>query len=153
MWPLIGLYISTNLAGTVPLPGVTDLLRRAEESGLSCAVASSSRRESVEPYLHQYGIHEKFRAIVTREDAEHPKPAPDLYRNALRILAVRPDEAVALEDSLPGAKAALAAGMRCIGVPSLLTRHLEFPGGVTSLNSLAELDVDHLCKKGFPHEQ
>ena len=58
-----------------------------------------------------------FDAITTADEAE-PKPAPDLYLLSCERLSVDPAQAVALEDSLFGVRAAKAAGMTCIGVPS-----------------------------------
>jgi HAD superfamily hydrolase (TIGR01509 family) len=58
-----------------------------------------------------------FEAIVTADDVENPKPAPDLYLLACERLGVAPDEALALEDSPSGVAAAKAAGLTCIAVP------------------------------------
>ena len=101
---------------SVPLPGVIELLDQAAAHGLRCAVASSSARESVLPYLRQYGILDRFAHVVTRDAVAHAKPAPDLYLEALSRLRLSPHEALAFEDSLPGLKAARAAGLRCVVV-------------------------------------
>ena len=59
------------------------------------------------------------------------KPAPDLYLHAARCLGVDPAACVEIEDSAPGAQAARAAGMRCMGYaphgasPALLTAGAE----------------------------
>jgi beta-phosphoglucomutase-like phosphatase (HAD superfamily) len=66
-----------------------------------------------------------FVAAVTVEDVESPKPAPDLYLRACELLAVRPADAVALEDSPPGVASARAAGLYVIGIPSVAGVTLE----------------------------
>ncbi|NHO17897.1 HAD-IA family hydrolase [Acetobacter oeni] len=78
---------------------------------LPLAVASSGSREVVEASLAAIGLLDVFSAIVTIEDVEHPKPAPDIYLLAARKLGVDPRLCVVFEDSHEGLKAARAAGM------------------------------------------
>jgi hypothetical protein len=59
----------------------------------------------------------RFQAVVSAEDVEHPKPAPDIYLEACRRLGFEPGRCAALEDSPTGVTAAVAAGMYVIGVP------------------------------------
>ena len=66
-----------------------------------------------------------FGAIVSADDVDRPKPAPDVYLEACRRLGADPADAVALEDTATGLAAARAAGMRTIGVPSVSTAALE----------------------------
>jgi beta-phosphoglucomutase-like phosphatase (HAD superfamily) len=57
---------------------------------------------------------------VTGSDVVHSKPAPDIYLLAAERLGVAPEHCVVLEDSVPGVRAALAAGMTPIQVPDLV---------------------------------
>lgn len=113
---------------SVPLPGVTDLLDQAAACGLRCAVASSSRQESVVPYLRQFGLLDHFAHVITREAVRNAKPAPDLYLEALSRLELSPHETLAFEDSAPGLKAARAAGLRCIVVPGPAAGNVDLSG-------------------------
>ncbi len=81
-------------------------------------VASSSNRPIIELVLERSGLRACFDAIVSSEEVEHGKPAPDVYLAAARQLDVEPDDCVAVEDSTNGIKAAVAAGMRTIAVPN-----------------------------------
>jgi len=83
---------------------------------LPLAVASSGSREVVEASLRQAGVLPLFDAVVTVEDIEHPKPAPDIYLAAAKKLGVAPAECVVLEDSAQGMEAARRAGMTVIDV-------------------------------------
>jgi HAD superfamily hydrolase (TIGR01509 family) len=85
-------------------------------------VASSSNRPIIELVLDRSGLAECFAAVVSSEEVEHGKPAPDVYLAVARQLGVDPAACVAIEDSTNGIKAALAAGMRTIAVPNR-----EFP--------------------------
>lgn len=46
---------------------------------------------------------------------DHGKPAPDLFLHAAGQMGVTPSECIVIEDSLPGAEAAVAAGMTALG--------------------------------------
>jgi beta-phosphoglucomutase-like phosphatase (HAD superfamily) len=84
-------------------------------------LATNSGREFATRALRGAGLLDSFDAVVSAEDVERPKPAPDVYLAAAAALGADPADCVALEDSETGVEAALAAGMVVIGVPS-------FPG-------------------------
>jgi HAD superfamily hydrolase (TIGR01509 family) len=126
------------------------LLRHAVETVRELAarwplgVASSSNRPIVELVLERAGVRSCFDAIVSSEEVEHGKPAPDVYIAAARQLRVEPGYCVAVEDSTNGIKAAVAAGMRTIAVPN---RQLPPADDVLNtaaviVSSLAEVTVD-----------
>ena len=79
-------------------------------------VASNGSRETVEATLKAALIPEVFDAVVTFEAPLRPKPAPDIYLRACELLRVAPADAIALEDSLPGARSASMAGLMVVGV-------------------------------------
>ena len=89
--------------------------RHLAESGLPLAVATSSSRRHLEAVL-DLGLRELFSATVAADDTDEHKPAPAPYLLASRLLGVRPDRAVAVEDSPVGVAAARAAGMVVVGV-------------------------------------
>ncbi|BCK77070.1 hydrolase [Acetobacter aceti NRIC 0242] len=98
------------------LPGVKQnvpvvALVREWAGRLPRAVASSGSREVVEASLAAIGLLEVFDAIVTIEDVERPKPAPDIYLLAAKRLGVKPSGCLVFEDSTEGLEAAHAAGM------------------------------------------
>jgi HAD superfamily hydrolase (TIGR01509 family) len=74
------------------------------------ALASSSNLELA-------GLRRHFRAVVSSEEVERGKPAPDVYLEAARRLGVDPGRCAAVEDSTNGLLSAHAAGMRVIAVP------------------------------------
>lgn len=128
-------------------PGVLDLLDAADAAGLKLGLASSSSRRWVLPWLEQHNLLARFVCVRTRDDVAQPKPAPDLYLSAAACLGVAPAECVALEDSAHGLSAALAAGIRCIVVPTVVTSSLEFSGASLRLRSLAELPLERLLER------
>ncbi len=69
--------------------------------------------------LGDAGLLDRFQVVISAEEVEHGKPAPDLFLAAARRLGAEPADCVVIEDSDPGVRAAHAAGMRCIAVPYL----------------------------------
>ncbi|RIX60219.1 HAD family hydrolase [Paenibacillus nanensis] len=128
--------------------GVLELLSQAREAGLRIGLASSSSRIWIDKHLDELGLKEHFEAIKTSDDVTNVKPDPELYRKALEELGVAPEEAVAVEDSPNGARAAAAAGMTCIVVPNELTGLLSFDPGDAYIRaaSLTHIDFDALVK-------
>jgi beta-phosphoglucomutase-like phosphatase (HAD superfamily) len=96
-------------------------------------LASSSNRPLIEAVLEVTGLAPLFRATVSSEEVERGKPAPDVYLEAARRLAVEPRRCAAVEDSHSGIRAAKAAGMRVVAVPNP-----SYPPGD---EALAEADV------------
>jgi HAD superfamily hydrolase (TIGR01509 family) len=82
------------------------------------AVASNGPRELVDLLLREVGLASCFVAVVTAAEVSEAKPAPDVYLEACRRLAVGPADAAALEDSATGAAAARAAGLHVVAIPS-----------------------------------
>jgi HAD superfamily hydrolase (TIGR01509 family) len=115
---MIGLMHQRVLRQVDARPGAVELvegLRRLD--GVQLGLASNSPRFLVDDALATAGLADAFEAIVTADDVEHAKPAPDIYLLACERLGVSPSEALALEDSASGVAAAKAAGLTCIAVP------------------------------------
>lgn len=97
-------------------PGVKSLLKRLREMGIKVAVASSSKNaETVLGLLH---IQDAFDTVVDGTMVKNAKPDPEIFLLAARNLEVDPAECIVFEDAAAGVEAALAAGMKCIGVGS-----------------------------------
>jgi beta-phosphoglucomutase-like phosphatase (HAD superfamily) len=120
---------------------VRELLDLALESGWRTGIGTGSGLPFVAPRLERLGVLDRFDAIVTRADVERGKPFPDIYLELARRLDVDPADCVVLEDSAPGCEAALAAGMRVIACPSVVTAHCELPDGVERVASLLEVEL------------
>ena len=133
--------VRAEYAGPIPLrPGATDLLAGLR-GRVPLGVASNTPRFLVVAGLESAGLAPTFDAVVSADDVPHPKPAPDIYREACRRLAVSPAAAVALEDSPTGVASARAAGLTVIGVPE--SPGVKLPGVervVASLKDLLPLD-------------
>lgn len=138
-------YVAEILKDRDPMPGVRERVLEAHEHGISCAVASSSTHEWVDGWLKKLGLFDFFENITCLEDTGKVKPDPSLFLHAAKKLSVDPQNAVVLEDSLNGLRAAHAAEMRCVVVPCAVTRHLVFPGAWKQLRSLEDATTLELC--------
>jgi HAD superfamily hydrolase (TIGR01509 family) len=107
-------------AGLPLKPGILELLAELEQRNIPRAVVTSTRRERAIQKLERCGLLPHFDTVVTGSDVVHAKPAPDIYLLAAERLRVAPARCVVLEDSVPGVRAALAAGMTPIQVPDLV---------------------------------
>ena len=114
------------------VPGAKEAVERMAERW-PLALASSSNRELIVLALGLLGVADRFQATVSSEEVARGKPAPDVYLEAARRLAVDPNRAAAVEDSHNGIRSAKAAGMRVISIPNR-----RFPPGE---DALAEADL------------
>jgi beta-phosphoglucomutase family hydrolase len=82
------------------------------------AVASGGPREIVKRSLELSGLAPLFKVVVSADDVVHGKPSPDMFLLAAKLLGVEPTRCLVFEDAEPGMRAAEAAGMKYVRVPS-----------------------------------
>lgn len=100
-------------------PGLYELLTYLKREGYKLAVASSTKRHTVERHLTSTNVRSCFDVVITGDMVEKSKPEPDIYLRAAEELGVKPEDCCALEDSRNGLLSAHAAGMQVIMVPDL----------------------------------
>jgi HAD superfamily hydrolase (TIGR01509 family) len=128
--------------GIGPRPGARELVEALVGRGLPVAVATNSRRVLAELALSTAGLGGLLETMVCAEDVSDPKPAPEPYLAACRLLGVEPEASVGLEDSPVGVASAKAAGLWVIGCPSFPGTRLA--GADAVVGGLAEVDVSGL---------
>jgi HAD superfamily hydrolase (TIGR01509 family) len=99
------------------MPGAHDALRAVTALGLPFRVASNSSHQEMQAKFTTTGLD----ALIadrrhSANDVPRGKPAPDVFLHAAAAEGVPPAACVVIEDSIPGATAALAAGMTVIGL-------------------------------------
>lgn len=131
---------------TVPQPGVEHALALASGLGVPLALASSSPAAVIDAALDHLGWRAVFAVVESAEHLPRGKPDPGVYLAAAGRLGVDPGACTAVEDSPNGARAAKAAGMRCVAVPA--AEHRDEVAGVADvvLASLASLRTEHLLR-------
>lgn len=122
------------------LPGVLELFDSLAEAGVPLAVASSSPMDWVGTHLRERGLWPRFAAVCSGDQVPRTKPDPAVYLLACERLGVAPARAVAIEDSIHGVRAARAAGMAAVAVPSSMTSDMDFSHAHLRVHSCTELD-------------
>jgi beta-phosphoglucomutase len=97
-------------------PGVKELIREIQLNGIKVALASSSK--NADTVLNLLNIKNYFNAIVDGTMITHTKPDPEIFLLAAKKLNMPVSSCLVFEDADAGVEAALAAGMKCIGVGS-----------------------------------
>jgi putative hydrolase of the HAD superfamily len=121
--------------------GIDAWLTQARDSGLRCAVASSSTEQWVTGMLARVGRLDAFTVLAFGDEVPSPKPAPDVYRLALDRLRLDPAQAIAVEDTPHGVAAARAAGLACIAIPNPFADPSHFTAANLVLTSAADLPL------------
>jgi HAD superfamily hydrolase (TIGR01509 family) len=131
-------------------PGIVELIDGARAAGIKVGVASSSTSDWVGGHLARLGILDRFDCLRCRDHVASAKPAPDLYLAVLECLAVKPEEAVAIEDSPHGITAAKLAGLWCVAIPNAITSRLDLTQSDLVVPSLAGVTLADLLGKLKP---
>lgn len=114
------LRVERELQTHVPIKaGVSEILRYFKQRGVKIAVASSSKRETVKSNLNQVGILSYFDAVVSGDQVEHGKPAPDIFLLAAQQIGCAPEDCYVFEDGTNGIRAGAAAGCATVMIPDL----------------------------------
>jgi beta-phosphoglucomutase len=108
---------------TALVPGVREFLERHRD--LALGVATNAEAPNVDFVLDAAGLRSYFRSIVNGHQVTHAKPHPEIYLHVAHSLGIPAENCVVFEDSYAGVEAALAAGMRVVGIT---TTHSDLPG-------------------------
>ena len=98
-----------------PIHGIVPLLNMLKESELKMSVASSSSYDFVHMVLDKLQIAEYFDIVVSGEDMQKSKPAPDIFLATVEKHGCSVEECVVIEDSQNGVLAAKTANIKCVG--------------------------------------
>lgn len=117
------------------LPGAMDTLRTLREKGIKIAIGSSSRNTPI--ILRQIGLDTYFDAVADGNAISRSKPDPEVFLLAGSLLGLAPENCLVVEDADAGVEAALAGGMRVLGVGGAAKN----PKATFAVESLAQLDI------------
>jgi len=112
------LRFAEMLPHTELIEPVIAFARARAAEGRPVSVASGGLRHIVRDTLRVHGLTELFPVVVTVDDVAHGKPAPDTFLLAAEKMGVSPERCLVFEDAELGLRAAEAAGMRWVEVPS-----------------------------------
>lgn len=111
------IYASITPGKLSPLPGSREFIDKCIRKGLKIALASSADRVKIDINLRETGIPASlFQAIVNGLDVERKKPFPDIYLAAGKLINLKPEDCLVVEDAVSGVEAAKRAGCKCLAV-------------------------------------
>ena len=131
------------------LPGLEVFLNTLRKAGIRTGLATAADRGNIDFTLDALGIREQFDVIVGAEEVSKGKPDPEVFLVTAQLLGVDPAECAAFEDSNPGIRAALAAGMRVVG---LATTHTNDELSIFPLHAIIN-DYNVSDPVGFLNQQ
>ena len=135
-----------QLTADAILPGAMETLHALRERGIKLAIGSSSRNTPI--ILRQIGLSEYFDAVADGNQITRSKPDPEVFLLAARLLGVEPSCCLVVEDALAGVEAALAGGMRALGVGSAARE----PSATYCAQSLAHVDIKAILRDAEQEE-
>jgi beta-phosphoglucomutase len=118
------------------LPGVANLLKKAKQYGLSIGLGSSSKNAPL--ILELLQITSYFDVVMDGNNTSSPKPSPDVFLSGAQQLGLKPFECLVFEDALAGVQAALAGGMKVIGIGTAQ----NLPGANVVVAGLHEVSIE-----------
>ena len=133
-----------------PLPGACELIAALKDRGLGVWFATSAKPEELEHTMKALRAEDLIDDIVSSADVGEGKPEPDVFEVTLKKAGVRPDEAIALGDTIWDIEAAERCGVKTAAVltgGAFGRDELERAGAIAVYRDCAEA-----LKQGFPEK-
>ncbi len=99
-----------------------ELFHRLYQDNITVVLATMSHLPEARKVTETMGVYDKFNLVLTRDDVENGKPAPDIYIKAKETLGLESRECLVIEDSVNGIRAAQNADMPVFAVTNSITR-------------------------------
>lgn len=136
-------YTAMLREGQIPLrPGIKQLIQDARAAGITLAIATTTSPENVSTLL-EVGLGKDWAGYFAvngcGDIVPQKKPAPDIYFWVLDKLKLAPQDCIALEDSVNGLRASLAAGIKTYITVNHYTRNQDFTGAAGVFEDLGDL--------------
>lgn len=96
--------------------GAEEFLNALLDEGIPVALATSNSRHLVESSIERHEVFNRLYAIVTADEIQNGKPAPDVYIEAAKKIGIAPSDCLVFEDVIQGVRAGNAAGARVIAI-------------------------------------
>jgi len=139
-----GVY-KQRVAEKTPIAEATvRLVKLLADNEIPLGIVTGAQRDDVLAVLAGTTAGELFGVLIAEEDVSNGKPHPEGFLTAARLLHRRPGDVLVFEDSVPGVRAALAAGMHCVAVASEPGTELDATASAIVSELSAELVKDAL---------
>lgn len=145
VWDDVHVWIDESLRNHVPKKkGLDHLLKYLKSHGYKTIVATSSSRSRVDEILKNAEITEYFDDSICGDEVKKGKPNPEIFLTACQKLGVQPEEAIVLEDSEAGIRAAFDGHIDVICVPDMKYPEPEYECQITKVVDSLDSVIDYL---------
>jgi HAD superfamily hydrolase (TIGR01509 family) len=126
--------------GSKPMSEVENLLKKIKESNLKLALCSGAKMWMIKIILDRFQWHDYFEVVVSADHVGYlGKPNPEIYLHTARLLNVPPANCLVFEDAENGVKAAIDAGMSCVGYKD---SRFDLPADLSAANFVVNSFAD-----------
>jgi beta-phosphoglucomutase len=126
-------YISKMTPDEI-LPGSLDFINELKNAGIKTALGSASKNTPL--ILKRVGMENLFDTVADGNIVKKAKPDPEVFLVAARMMNIEPRQCIVFEDAVAGVRAALNAGMLCVGIgsPEILQEAHAVVSGLDKMN-------------------
>ncbi|MGA0556594.1 HAD family hydrolase [Larkinella sp. VNQ87] len=110
------LFRALYLPEIKPVDGLPEFLQLLRKTGILTAVGTSAPAENLDFVMDALQLRPYFDVLLDESKVSRPKPDPEIYRKAMELLGVEPQQSIIFEDSTTGIRAAKAAGAYVVGL-------------------------------------
>jgi len=126
--------------GISTIPHALDFVAWIRSNKLKTALATSSRNMKMKLVLERTGLLPFFDVLVSGDEVQNGKPAPDIFLMAAERLGIEPAQCLVVEDAVNGVLAAKQAGMQCVAITTTHAAELLHSADAdVVVNSFAQL--------------
>ena len=137
-------YIFENDKEFKLIDGVLDLIKDYIRNGLVLVLASSASMVTINNIFKRFNLDKYFTAKLSGADLHASKPHPEIFIKAAESSGFKKDECIVIEDSTNGIKAAIAAGIYCIGFDSIHSKNQDYSEADLIVKDLSLIKYDKI---------
>jgi len=123
------------------ISGVYDLIVDLHQNDIELILASSASKGTIERVFNRFELNDFFSHKVSGEDFPKSKPDPTIFVHAASLSKNQKDECIVIEDSTNGVKAAVGAGIYCLGYNSENSKLQNLDGASVLVNDFREINA------------
>lgn len=120
------------------------ILEQAKKENIKLGVATSSTKWRAESILELINLRKYFEAVITANDVQNHKPAPDVFLETAKQLNVKPEECVVIEDAGTGIQGAKHANMKTIGLITKYHTEQELSHADITIKNFNEINIEKI---------
>ena len=128
------------------IDGILDLIKEYHRNGLTLVLASSASMRTINNVFTRFKLDQYFITKLSGADLKASKPHPEIFINAAKSSGYLPEECMVIEDSTNGIKAAVNAGIYCIGFKSPNSKNQNYFKANKVISSFDEISFEKVVQ-------